>query len=171
MKLWSLVTNRHFFFIDDQLGRSCSAPGWYPRWFSFWDWGHAWRKNHTPKRTIWGWNYQSSSWHPNIAPEKINEDNKNSEKNESESSIPSALIVFKRKWSVYGICRDCFLDEISIDSLSIKQSKKSEVQLASLIWMKTCKRLFTGISRSEGSSPPQPTSCWNTCFLKTTRNI
>ncbi|KAL9289852.1 hypothetical protein ACSQ67_024377 [Phaseolus vulgaris] len=52
-------------------------------------------------------------------------------------------LTHQRKWSVYGICRDCFLDEISIDSLSIKQSKKSEVQLASLIWMKTCKRLFT----------------------------
>ncbi|XP_057436934.1 uncharacterized protein At2g39795, mitochondrial-like [Lotus japonicus] len=65
---------------------------------------------------------------PNVAPEE-NEDadeGENAEKNESESSIPLVVSVFKGN----GVCLEfgvtAFPDEISIDSLSIKQPEESE---------------------------------------------
>ncbi|TKY65977.1 mitochondrial protein [Spatholobus suberectus] len=66
---------------------------------------------------------------PNVAPEE-NEDDEDGEKNASESSIPLVVSVFKGN----GVCLEfgvtAFPDEISIDSLSIKQSEESEDQLA-----------------------------------------
>ncbi|XP_027352856.1 uncharacterized protein At2g39795, mitochondrial-like [Abrus precatorius] len=66
---------------------------------------------------------------PNVAPEE-NEDDDEGEKNDSESSIPLVVSVFKGN----GVCLEfgvtAFPDEISIDSLSIKQSEESEDQLA-----------------------------------------
>ncbi|ESW12464.1 hypothetical protein PHAVU_008G115200 [Phaseolus vulgaris] len=66
---------------------------------------------------------------PNVAPEE-NEDNENDEKNESESSIPLVVSVFKGNGVSLEFGVTAFPDEISIDSLSIKQSEESEDQLA-----------------------------------------
>ncbi|KAK7292910.1 hypothetical protein RJT34_15766 [Clitoria ternatea] len=66
---------------------------------------------------------------PNVAPEEY-EDENDGEKNDSESSIPLVVSVLKGD----GVCLEfgvtAFPDEISIDSLSIKQSEESEDQLA-----------------------------------------
>ncbi|KAK7339718.1 hypothetical protein VNO77_20399 [Canavalia gladiata] len=66
---------------------------------------------------------------PNVAPEE-NEDDDDGEKNDSESSIPLVVSVFKGN----GVCLEfgvtAFPDEISIDSLSIKQPGESEDELA-----------------------------------------
>jgi len=66
---------------------------------------------------------------PNVAPEG-NEDEEDAEKNDNESSIPLVVSVFKGN----GVCLEfgvtAFPDEISIDSLSIRQPEESEDQLA-----------------------------------------
>lgn len=68
---------------------------------------------------------------PNVVPEENEDDNEvDDEKNASESSIPLVVSVFKGK----GVCLEfgvtAFPDEVSIDSLSIKQPEESEDQLA-----------------------------------------
>ncbi|CAJ1801030.1 unnamed protein product [Sphenostylis stenocarpa] len=65
---------------------------------------------------------------PNVAPE--DEDDENDEKNESESSIPLVVSVFKGNGVSLEFGLTAFPDEISIDSLSIKQSEESEDQLS-----------------------------------------
>ncbi|KAG4921965.1 hypothetical protein AAZX31_18G170600 [Glycine max] len=69
---------------------------------------------------------------PNVAPEEEHEDdeNGNNEKNDSESSIPLVVSVFKENGVSLEFGVTAFPDEISIDSLSIKQSEESEDQLA-----------------------------------------
>ncbi|XP_020217695.1 uncharacterized protein At2g39795, mitochondrial [Cajanus cajan] len=66
---------------------------------------------------------------PNVAPEE-NEDDEDGEKNDSESSIPLVVTVFKGNGVSLEFGVTAFPDEISIDSLSIKQSEESEDQLA-----------------------------------------
>ena len=51
-------------------------------------------------------------------------------KNDSESSIPLVVSVFKENGVSLEFGVTAFPDEISIDSLSIKQSEESEDQLA-----------------------------------------
>ncbi|KAG5009853.1 hypothetical protein JHK87_018368 [Glycine soja] len=69
---------------------------------------------------------------PNVAPGEENEDDENgdNEKNDSESSIPLVVSVFKENGVSLEFGVTAFPDEISIDSLSIKQSEESEDQLA-----------------------------------------
>ncbi|QCE11790.1 uncharacterized protein At2g39795, mitochondrial [Vigna unguiculata] len=68
---------------------------------------------------------------PNVGPEENEDDeNENDEKNESESSIPLVVSVFKGNGVSLEFGITAFPDEISIDSLSIKQSEESEDQLA-----------------------------------------
>ncbi|KAK7395236.1 hypothetical protein VNO78_15784 [Psophocarpus tetragonolobus] len=68
---------------------------------------------------------------PNVAPEE-NEDEEDGEKNDntSESSIPLVVSIFKGNGVSLEFGVTAFPDEISIDSLSIKQSEDSEDQLA-----------------------------------------
>ncbi|RZC02835.1 hypothetical protein D0Y65_017783 [Glycine soja] len=69
---------------------------------------------------------------PNVAPGEENEDDENgdNEKNDSESSIPLVVSVFKENGVSLEFGVTAFPDEISIDSLSIKQCEESEDQLA-----------------------------------------
>ncbi|KAL2336555.1 hypothetical protein Fmac_011001 [Flemingia macrophylla] len=67
---------------------------------------------------------------PNVAPEEENEDDEDGEKNDSESSIPLVVTIFKGNGVSLEFGVTAFPDEISIDSLSIKQSEESEDQLA-----------------------------------------
>ncbi|XP_061366064.1 uncharacterized protein At2g39795, mitochondrial-like [Gastrolobium bilobum] len=69
---------------------------------------------------------------PNVAPEENEDDDDGGdggEKNDNESSIPLVVTIFKGN----GVCLEfgvtAFPDEISIDSLSIKQPEDSEDQL------------------------------------------
>ncbi|XP_004491994.1 uncharacterized protein At2g39795, mitochondrial [Cicer arietinum] len=67
---------------------------------------------------------------PNVAPEENDdEDADDNEKNDSESSIPLVVTVFKGN----GVCLEfgvtAFPDEVSIDSLSIKKPDELEDQL------------------------------------------
>ncbi|RDX86651.1 putative protein, mitochondrial, partial [Mucuna pruriens] len=66
---------------------------------------------------------------PNVAPEE-NEDDDEGEKNDNESSIPLVVSVFKGNGVSLEFGVTAFPDEISIDSLSVKQSEESEDQLA-----------------------------------------
>ncbi|KAE9618098.1 hypothetical protein Lal_00041912 [Lupinus albus] len=70
---------------------------------------------------------------PNVGPEENegDDDDHDGEKHDFEASIPLVVSVFKGK---SGVCLEfgvtAFPDEISIDSLSVKQSEESEEQLA-----------------------------------------
>ncbi|KAF7825621.1 Mitochondrial glycoprotein [Senna tora] len=64
---------------------------------------------------------------PNVAPEEGEDDD---EESHSDSSIPLVVNIYKRFSPILEFGVTAFPDEISIDSLSIKNSEESEDQLA-----------------------------------------
>lgn len=68
---------------------------------------------------------------PNVAAEEDEEEgNDDEEANRDESSIPLVVNISKRNGVTLEFGVTAFPDEVSIDSLSIKQSVESEDQLA-----------------------------------------